>query len=108
MVPGFSDEEYLFCHIPGCGDYKWFEENRDFLLGKAVELLDAKDFEVFKNYFMSGSHCEEVASPRSGYYAGYLIVKETVEKMGFPRFIRLSPDDWKRTVLNIIKQKEQR
>jgi len=28
LASGFSDEEYLFCHLPNCGDYKWLEENR--------------------------------------------------------------------------------
>ena len=107
LVPGFSDEEYLFCNMPNCGNYKWFEENRDFLLRGAKELLDAKDFEVFRNYFMGGSHPEDISSPRSGYYIGYLVVKEAVEKIGFPRFIRLHPDDWRRTVLSVVEQRKQ-
>jgi len=93
LVPCFSDEEYLFCHLPNCGDYKWLEENRELVLKKVVKLLGVRDFNVYREYFMGGNHPKDVLSPMSGYYAGYLIVKKIVEKLGFSKFIKLSPDE---------------
>jgi len=54
---------------------------------------------------MGGNHPRDVLSPRSGYYAGYLIVKKIVKKLGFPKFIKLSPNEWEETVFKCYNAK---
>jgi len=105
LVPRFSDREYLACYLPSCGDYRWFEESRELLLKRATKLLDVRDFNVYREYFMGGGHPKDISSPRTGYYVGYLVIEKLVRRLGFSKLVRLHPSEWKKLIANILMQR---